>query len=135
MVRIIAAALGLLILAGAGAASAQFDGSVPLVCAIVDVEECDARAGCEAREVEDVDLSQFLRVDAAGKKLSSMRPGEERRESEIHHVGHEGGNLVLQGAEGGRGWTMVIVQDTGKMSGALTTSDAVFVVFGACTPD
>jgi len=135
MGRTIAAALGLLLVGGGGTASAQFDGSAPLICAIVDVEECDARVGCEAREVEDVDLSQFLRIDAAAKKLSSTRPGKERRESQIQHVGREGGNLVLQGAEAGRGWSMVIAEDTGKMSGAMTTAEGVFVVFGACTPD
>lgn len=136
MAKVIAVTMGLVAaLSGGPAWTAEFDGSAPLLCAVVRVQECDARGGCEAREAAEVDLSQFLRVSVADKKLTAVRPDEEGRGSQILHVGLEGGNLILQGAEAGRGWSMAISEETGKMSGALTAGDAVFVVFGACTRD
>jgi hypothetical protein len=39
---------------------------------------------------------------------------------------------VLQGGQHGRGWSVVIMEASGRMSAAVVDSDAAFTVFGAC---
>ena len=117
------------------AMSADFDGSVPLICAVIDVMECDPVGGCEVREVEDIDLPQFVRIDFEGKKITTTRAQEGDRSSAMRFLERMDGVMILQGAENGRGWSMAIVEETGKMSAAAVGAEAGFVVFGACTPD
>jgi hypothetical protein len=45
----------------------------------------------------------------------------------------ENGKLILQGIEDGRGWSLVIVEETGKMSATIAGDQVGFVVFGNCT--
>ncbi len=47
---------------------------------------------------------------------------------------HNPGNLIMQGGEAGRGWTLVISEETGKMSATISEDRVGFVIFGACTP-
>ena len=44
-----------------------------------------------------------------------------------------GGSLVLQGAEGRRGWSLGIDEETGRLSGAIAGQDEGVVIFGVCT--
>jgi len=37
----------------------------------------------------------------------------------------------MQGSKDGRGWSLVILEDTGKMSAVLADSDGAFVIVGA----
>ena len=43
------------------------------------------------------------------------------------------GSTVLQGTENGRAWSIVIDQQTGKLSGSVVDAEGAFLVFGACT--
>jgi hypothetical protein len=40
---------------------------------------------------------------------------------------------ILQGAQGERGWTMLIDEDIGRRSATITADGQGCVVFGACT--
>ncbi len=42
--------------------------------------------------------------------------------------------LILQGTQEGMGWSMVIMESTGKMTLTASGGEVGFVVFGACTP-
>jgi hypothetical protein len=42
--------------------------------------------------------------------------------------------ILLQGMEIGYGWTLVLDQDSGKMTSTLVNREEVFVLFGSCTP-
>lgn len=42
------------------------------------------------------------------------------------------GNLILQGVQNGKGWSMVITEATGKTTIAVSDNQVGFVVFGAC---
>ena len=42
--------------------------------------------------------------------------------------------LVLQGVDGGRGWSLVIRQDNGHMTLSVADNHTGFVVFGSCLP-
>jgi len=112
------------------AAAGKYDGSTPLLCVPTGVTECGAEGECKRGTPESVNLPQFFRVDL---KAMGIRSEEQKRESPIKTVERMNGKLILQGAEGERGWTMVIAEDTGRLSATVAADGEGFVVFGACT--
>lgn len=124
------AGVGLCVAPYAAAAAGKYDGSAPLLCAVTDVHECAADAGCKRVTADSVNLPQFLRVDVKAGKVHSEAAG---RASPFKTVQHLDGALLLQGSENERGWTMMISETTGKMSATIAAAEEGFVVFGACT--
>lgn len=114
----------------AGAAG-KYDGAAPLLCAAMSVTECEADGRCQRRSAENVNLPSLFRVDAKGMKVRNLE-AEKGRESPIQSVAHANGKLVVSGADGERGWFLVIHEDTGKMSGVVSGDGEGFVVFGQC---
>ena len=115
--------------------AAVFDGSSPLLCAFTEAFECSIDRGCQEGNAEDMNIPQFIRIDVSKNKVTSAEVNEEKRESDIKNLEHNNGMLILQGVEGGRGWNVVIAEDTGHMSGTATEDEGGFIVFGACTLD
>jgi hypothetical protein len=127
-----AAALGALLVGCATPADATgFDGSRDLLCAPTDVAECDFAARCERVSPSEVDLPNFLRLQFARKQMVSV--GTPERATAIESVRSLGGTTILQGAENGRAWSLVIDQQSGVMSGSVVDGQGAFAVFGACT--
>ena len=114
--------------------AAQYDGSVPLLCAVLEVRECEAGAECQWGDAESVNLPPFVKIDAPQKVLSTTEAAAEQRTTRIRHVEQLDGQLTLQGGEGGRAWSLIIAQDTGKLTATITDDRVGFVIFGACTP-
>ena len=112
--------------------AASFDGSSPMACAVIEAFECSLEKDCFEVTVETMNIPQFIKVDVANKKISSPEENENKKETAIRNVNHNNGSLILQGAENGRGWSMIIAEDTGKMSGAISEAKAGFIIFGAC---
>ncbi len=115
-------------------AAAAYDGSVRLLCAVIEVFDCQADGDCQRGIAESVNLPQFVKVDFAEKTLSTPEPGERKSVTPITHVERVDGNMILQGVEGSRAWSMVIAQQTGKISATVSDHQVGFVVFGACIP-
>jgi hypothetical protein len=113
------------------ARAAEFDGSVPFLCAVMAVMECDRRGGCEHVEPAVAGLPPFLRVDV-GKKTLEATDGSGRK-SDIHSSSRDKERLVLHGGEHGRAWSVVISHKTGDMAAAIIDHDGGFLVSGACT--
>ena len=112
-------------------AAGKYDGSAPLLCAATAVTECAAEETCQRRSAESVNLPSLFRVDAKGMKIRNLE-AEKGRESPITSVGHANGKLILNGADGERGWIVLIHEDTGKMSAVVSGDGEGFVVFGQC---
>ena len=124
----------------APAKAGDFDGSQPLLCALVEVHECAEGFTCREVPPESVNAPRFFQIDFTQKRISAARGGGSNRTSPIERIERLDGKLILQGAEdaqegvrGGLGWSLAIAEETGKM--VLTGSgEAVgFVIFGACT--
>jgi hypothetical protein len=111
--------------------AAGFDGSKTLLCAPSDVAECDLAARCERVSPSEVELPPFLRVEFGKQRLVSLSTPE--RSTAIQNVRSADGLTILQGAENGRAWSIVIDQQTGRMSGSVADAAGAFAVFGACT--
>ena len=124
------AAAGLCLAPTLAGAAGKYDGSAPMLCVPLFVTECGAEGECKRGTPESVNLPQFIRVDVMAM---AIRSEEQKRESPIKTVEHMNGKLILQGTQGERGWTMLIVEDSGRMSATVTADGEGFIVFGACT--
>jgi len=129
-VGMLLAASGLCQVPSPAGAAGRHDGSTPLLCVPIGVTECGAEGECKRGTPESVNLPQFIRVDV---KAMTIRSEEQKRESPIKTIEHMNGKLILQGTQGERGWTMLIDEDTGRLSATVTADGEGFVVFGACT--
>jgi hypothetical protein len=121
-----------LALGACATAEAQFDGSVPLLCAPSTVLECGEVGECRRATAEDANLPRFVKIDVGQRMVSAV--GDSARTSPIVTVERADQNLVLQGGQNGRGWSAVIAGDTGLLSFSVTAPGVGFVVFGACMP-
>jgi len=109
--------------------AAEFDGTKVMICAPTETLKCDLNTGCAEGEAENVNLDRFLEIDVKNKTVTGI--GSERTTA-IKHVGHDGGQLVLQGSQNARGWSATISESTGEMTIAVAGEKIAFVVFGAC---
>lgn len=116
-------------------AMAGFDGSAPLICSVIEVFECSLEQDCIEGTVESMNIPQFVRIDFAMNKISTTEEIKEKRESPINNFDRADGMLILQGIQNGRGWSMVIAEETGKMTATASDGGGGFVIFGACTLD
>jgi len=122
------------------ALAGDFDGSNPLICAVMDVVECQPGGKCQQVTAEDVGIPHFFKINFKEKKISATQSGESTRSTEIEHLEHVDGKLIIQGAEDGiegvrdgLGWSLAIAEDTGKTVLTASGDEVGFVLFGACT--
>ena len=64
-------------------------------------------------------------------KLRNLE-AEKGRESSIRNLDRANGKMILSGAEGERGWTVLIDEASRKMSAAAAGDGEGFVIFGQC---
>jgi hypothetical protein len=112
--------------------AADFDGSKKLRCVPTDASECSGAGECKRVTVEEINIPKWITVDAKKKKLSGMDSDGEEESTAIESVKVNDGQTILQGAEGGRAWSMVIDQMTGDMTVAIAGDETGFVLFGVC---
>jgi hypothetical protein len=112
--------------------AADFDGSKKLRCVPTDASECSGAGECKRVTVEEINIPKWITVDAKKKKLSGTDSDGEEESTAIDSVNVIDGQTILQGAEGGRAWSMVIDQMTGDMTIAIAGDETGFVLFGVC---
>jgi hypothetical protein len=113
------------------AAAGKYDGSAPLICAAMAVTECEADGRCQRRNADRVNFPSLFKVDVTAMKLRNLE-AEKGRESSIRNLDRANGKMILSGAEGERGWTVLINEASGKMSAAAAGDGEGFVIFGQC---
>ena len=113
-------------------AVAQYDGSVPLLCAPIQAIDCDVEDPCLRGTPDDVNIPNFFRINLQEKMITAVKEGG--RQTAIKNIERINGKTILQGVQDGRGWTMIMSEHTGKMSATVSDDGVGFVVFGACTP-
>jgi hypothetical protein len=95
------------------ASAAPFDGSQPMVCAMLEVLECERGLSCEEQTVDNVDAPQFLQISVPDKTVVRTRPSGAPVDAKIELVRHAEQQLFLQGVEKTRGWSMAINEAKG----------------------
>lgn len=122
------------------AVAGDFDGSKPMLCAVIDIVECGPGGNCQQLTAEDAGIPRFLKVNFKAKKITATRASGSKKSTTIKNSEHVDGKLILQGAEDGIegvrdgvGWSIAIAEDTGNMVLSAAGDEVGFVVFGACT--
>ncbi len=108
------------------------DGKAPLVCATSETFDCAAARQCVADAPEGVNIPRLIRIDFAAKKAYTKGLNGPERVSEIGVQQIHEGRLILQGVQGGYGWSVAISQATGAMSLTIADDGVGAVVFGTC---
>lgn len=113
----------------------SYDGSAPLICASIDTVQCDAEGECVSGTAAHVNLPQFFRVNFQEEIVRARRVDGSERSTRIERLRHDGGHMILQGAEEGIGWSVLIDEVSGQMTITASGDGEAFVVFGACMID
>ena len=115
------------------ASAGGFDGSSNLVCSSVEVIGCVDGPACLQAKARDFELPEFVFVDFANKVVRATDESGIKEVSPIKSSETTDQQLILQGIENHRGWTMAIDRSTGRMSISSTGPEVDFLIFGACT--
>jgi len=127
------AALLALPFAPAGLA-ADLDGSKPIICAPVEIKQCENHLNCESETTDSVDMPQFLVFSVADKTVTGTRPSGQAVNAKIDSVQHIDQQMYLQGVQKKLGWSAVIDETKGQMTLMVHDQGSGYVIFGACTP-
>jgi hypothetical protein len=120
--------------AAPGAArSAQMDGSVPFLCAMIMATECDRWGVCDPVDPAAAGLPPFVRVNVGQKAIEATDGSGRKTPISSVTVAKEQQRLLLQGDEQGRLWSVVIGQSSGELTASILDHDGGFVVSGTCT--
>ena len=111
----------------------QIDGSKNAVCAALSAVVCIARKGCSQGPAESINVPQFFHVDFGAQTIRATRPNGEKISSKIRSQAKEKGELILQGVENSRGWSMAISEKSGRATLTVAGDSIAYTVFGACT--
>ena len=122
------------------AAAADFDGSKPMLCAAVNLQECVPGGGCESVTADSINAPDFLRIDGKKKTITAAMSNETRPATKIISSTKFDDKLVLQGADegvegvrdDGLAWSIAIDLETGKMVLTASGEEVAFVIFGSC---
>jgi hypothetical protein len=122
------------------ALAGDFDGSKELICAVMDLVECQPGGKCQQVTAEDVGIPQFLKINFKEKKISATHGDGSQRSTTIENFEKIDGKIIIQGAEDGIegvrdgvGWSLAIAEETGKTVLTASGDEVGFVIFGACT--
>ena len=110
------------------ATAAPLDGSMPMLCAVHQLMDCEVD-NCERTSVEEAQVPPFVRIDVQKRLLSSV---DGARTSPISQMNRTNGRLMLQGMQNQRVWGIVINEQSGRMWATLGEDDGAIVLSGAC---
>jgi hypothetical protein len=121
-------------------AAADFDGSKPLLCSTVTVNECVPGGSCEQVRNVEIGAPDFIRIDVRKKTMSGTAKGAERPANKIDSSAVLGNSLFLQGKASGLehlpedslAWSISVDQATGEMVLTASGNEVAFVIFGSC---
>ena len=120
--------------------AADFDGSKPLVCTVITVNECLAGEECQTVSPGRCQPAAVPVGRRRQKSPSRTRRPARAGKAAIESVKRVDGKLILQGAEEGRpdvhdgfGWTVAIMEDSGQMVLSASGDMVAISAFGVCT--
>jgi hypothetical protein len=126
----------LVVLAAAGGPSLADDltGANELLCTAVQATHCELDGECKTDAPWHWNIPQFIVVDLDEKMLRTTAASGQNRATPVENLERSGGQIFLQGAEGGRAFSFVISEATGRLSVAVAAEGRAMAIFGACTP-
>jgi hypothetical protein len=121
------------ILAAGVVGAENLQGVDRMVCAAADVQICVEYDTCYSAAPMDLGVPEFVVIDTDEGTVSTTKSRGLNRSTEFASVATEDGVIYLQGVEGGRAFSFVIDEETGRMTVAVSRDGITVSVFGACT--
>lgn len=128
------ALLASIVLASSAALADDLTGSDRFLCSTATLTACTEDGVCFKESPASFDIPQFLEVDMRKKRLSTTAASGLNRATDVSGSYRNGGRIVLQGTQGERAFSIMIVETTGVLTAAVTADGFSIGVFGACTP-
>ncbi|NOR24775.1 MAG: hypothetical protein GQ542_10360 [Desulforhopalus sp.] len=94
--------------------------------------ECDSDGDCVISSAEKINIPQFIKIDLIGKTMADGSVKDSPKKTAIRSMVRENGEIIMQGSENGRGFTMVVDEQSGKFSATISEDSFGFILFGAC---
>ncbi|MFT5371831.1 MAG: hypothetical protein ACI9R7_001371 [Lysobacterales bacterium] len=104
-----------------------------MICAAAQVQICVENDTCYLATPAELGVPDFVVIDIDRKTISTTKASKQNRSTVFSSVGKEAGLIYLQGMEGGRAFSFVIDEATGRMTVAVSRDGLSISVFGACT--
>lgn len=127
----------IVVIAGLSAAALAYaenlQGVDRMLCAAMDVQICIEYDSCYTAAPMDLGVPEFVIIDMDDKSISTTESSGENRSTAFNSVQKEDGLIYLQGVEGGRAFSFVIDEESGRMTVAVSRDGMSISVFGACT--
>jgi hypothetical protein len=131
MKKLTAALAGMLI--GGLVQADNLEGVDEIVCAAAQVQICIENDTCYSATPFELDIPDFVVIDISKKTVSTTRASNQNRSTKFTSVTKNDGLIYLQGMEGGRAFSFVIHEASGRMTVAVSRDGMSVSVFGACT--
>ena len=121
------------LLAAVSAQADNLDGVDRLLCAAAQVQICIEYDTCYSATPSELDVPDFVVIDLDEKTVSTTKASNENRSTKFSSVATEASLIYLQGMEGGRAFSFVIDEASGRLTVAVARDGLSVNVFGACT--
>jgi hypothetical protein len=131
MKKLLTAGLGLAV---SGAVGAEDVTDVTrMVCASGQAQICLETGDCYAATPWELSVPDFVIIDTKKGTISTTQASGLNRSTAFTKTEREEGLIYLQGVEGGRAFSFVIHEQTGRLTAAIARDGISVTVFGACT--
>ena len=115
------------------AAAENVQGVDKMICAASQAQICLETGQCYAATPWELAVPDFILVDTKKRTVSTTEASGANRSTEFTHLKREDGLISLQGVEGGRAFSFLIEELTGRLTAAIARDGLTVTVFGACT--
>lgn len=124
---------GVLTLAASATLADMLENADRLLCSTSRIVVCFEDGECMEMLPWEANVPQFLIVDAKKMTLSTTKASGENRSTPIRTLLREDGMIIFQGIEQERAFSVVIDEELGLLTAAVSREGASVSVFGACT--
>ena len=104
-----------------------------MICASGQAQICLETGDCYAATPWELSVPDFVIIDTKKGTISTTKVSGLNRSTEFTKSECKDGLIQLQGVEGGRAFSFVIHEATGRMTAAIARDGLSVTVFGACT--
>ena len=131
MKKLLIAGLGLAVFAPV--AAEDVTGVTRMICASGQAQICLETGECYAATPFELAVPDFVIIDTKKGVISTTKASGLNRSTNFTKSERKDGLIYLQGVEGGRAFSFVIHEATGRMTAAIARDGLSVTVFGACT--